>query len=240
MVLILWTRIREGCEDKGLELEVNTRLKGHYVSQARYTKVDLEHVHLFVCYLSIYIMPKPSRPTKPAPRRAVVEDDYLDTDSEVDEFAAEQREAGPSGSSDEDVDEGDGDEDEEEEGVGQWQPDDWQGGDSEGSGSGSEDEPESGDEAVSHSSDQTRTMADYPAFARWQVYRILNKAKLTSRHPADPPVYSNEGAEGFEEGKEGSREGSSPDGHREAGRSESSLGGHAADEGQGQSGGSGA
>jgi hypothetical protein len=51
-------------------------------------------------------------------------------------------------------------------------------------------------------------MADYPAFARWQVYRILNKAKLTSRHPADPPVYSNEGAEGFEEGKEGSREGS--------------------------------
>lgn len=96
-------------------------------------------------------MPKPSRSTKLAPRKAVVEDDYLDTDSEVDEFAAEQGEAGPSGSSDEDVDEGD--EDEDEEGVGQWQPDDWQGGDSEGSGSGSEDEQESGDEAVSHSSD---------------------------------------------------------------------------------------
>ena len=103
-------------------------------------------------------MPRPTnklktRPKSQAQSKARVEDDYLDTDSEVDEFAPPGR-AGPSGSSDQsEDDEGVAEEDRSgEEGVGQWEPDDWENGDLGGSDveseSGSEGE-ESGDEAVS-------------------------------------------------------------------------------------------
>lgn len=99
---------------------------------------------------------KPGRPREPLGRRQIQEDDYLDTDSEVDEFATPG--AGPSGSGSSDVDQSEGDEDESDEGedgVGQWEPDDWQEGDEGGSGSdsgdgsGSEEEQEEDvDEAV--------------------------------------------------------------------------------------------
>jgi hypothetical protein len=68
---------------------------------------------------------------KPTAKKQIVEDEYLDTDSEEDEFA-EQPVAGPSGSSDE------------EEGITTWEPDSWEG---EGGNDESEDEEVSSDQA---------------------------------------------------------------------------------------------
>lgn len=102
-----------------------------------------------------------------------VEDDYLDTDSEVDEFAAEGAQAGPSGSSDEEGDPASDEDDEEEEGVGLWQPDDWGGGEAEGSGSGSDSESENEEVGQNMCLYASRDGADGIAATGWRVIPLL-------------------------------------------------------------------
>lgn len=104
-------------------------------------------------------MPRSSDKKAKNPSKRQVQDDYLDTDSEIDEFAMDgNATAGPSGSSDEDEDDAAEADEGEEEGVGQWVPDDWEDGDlggsesdADGADTGSEDgsEEEQGDERVS-------------------------------------------------------------------------------------------